>query len=124
MSRAAAGPERAYKAVTGDPARFHLACVPCNRERAGSARCIASAVIARDAGRWHTENNMAYYTDNQTTRIRPGGLRYECKTGGSSFIGTASSSISCLLCGHHRPRAQLRSFRLAGALQYRCKDGC
>lgn len=62
--------------------------------------------------------------DNVTTRIRPGGLRYQSKTTGSSFVGAAHSSMSCLLCGQHRPRTQLRAFKLAGALQYRCKDNC
>ena len=71
-----------------------------------------------------TGEPMAFYSDNQTTRVRPGGLRYESKAAGTSFAGTACSSMSCLLCGQHRPRALLRVFKLAGAPQYRCRDGC
>jgi len=67
---------------------------------------------------------MAIYSDDATTRIRPGGLRYQSKTAGTSFAGTACSSMSCLLCGQHKPRSCLRAFKLAGALQFRCKDGC
>ena len=67
---------------------------------------------------------MPFYSDDQSTRIRPGGLRYESKAAGSSFAGMASSNMSCLLCGQHRPRSQLRPFKLAGAPQHRCKDGC
>ena len=61
---------------------------------------------------------------DDNTRIRTGGLRYKSKVPGTGFAGSATSSMSCLLCGRHRPRAELRTFRLAGAMQYRCKDGC
>ena len=67
---------------------------------------------------------MPFYTDNPSTKVRPGGLRYQSKVAGSSFAGTAGSSMSCLLCGQHRPRSELRAFKLAGAPQYRCKSGC
>jgi hypothetical protein len=67
---------------------------------------------------------MPFHSDDQTTRIRAGGLRYQSKTTGTSFAGTAYSSMSCLLCGQHRPRSLLRTFKVAGAPQVRCKDGC
>ena len=63
---------------------------------------------------------MPFYSDDPSTKIRTGGLRYQHKPGGSSFTGMASSNMSCLLCGKHRPRSQLRAFKLAGAPQYRC----
>jgi hypothetical protein len=58
------------------------------------------------------------------TKVRPGGLRYESKTPGSEFPGSFGLTLSCLRCGKHMPRSQMRVFNLAGRMQFRCKDGC
>lgn len=59
------------------------------------------------------------------TAIREGGLRYESKADSVNvFPGAPGRTISCLLCGRHVPRSGLRSFLLAGRIQFRCRDGC
>ena len=55
------------------------------------------------------------------------GLRYKSKVGGSPFrvdpyIGAAT--MSCFLCGKHRPRAQLKSRKLLGKAQAVCSPSC
>jgi len=62
--------------------------------------------------------------DDVTTKVRPGGLRYESKAGGTDFPGPFGATMSCLRCGKHMPRSRLVAFKLAGSHQYRCKDGC
>jgi hypothetical protein len=59
-----------------------------------------------------------------TTQLRPDGLRYRSKVGGTDFPGSFGATMSCFRCGRHMPRSQLRAFKLAGAQQYRCRDGC
>jgi hypothetical protein len=58
------------------------------------------------------------------TKVRAGGLRYESKAGGTDFPGAYGATMSCILCGRHLPRSRLVAFKLAGALQYRCRAGC
>jgi hypothetical protein len=58
------------------------------------------------------------------TKVREGGLRYESKTGGTDFPGPYGATMSCIKCGRHLPRSRLEAFRLAGALQYRCREKC
>lgn len=62
--------------------------------------------------------------DDVTTKIRPSGLRYESKTTGTDFPGAYGATMSCFRCGRHMPRSRLVAFRLAGALQYRCRESC
>jgi hypothetical protein len=55
------------------------------------------------------------------------GLRYKTKVGGSPFradpyIGAAS--MSCFLCGKHRPRHELQSRKLIGKSQFVCAPSC
>ncbi|MDO8278610.1 MAG: hypothetical protein Q7T63_10830 [Burkholderiaceae bacterium] len=57
-------------------------------------------------------------------RIHDHGLRYRSKPTGSPFSTSPGGTISCFVCGAHRPRAQLRSFKLAGMSQYRCVENC
>jgi hypothetical protein len=59
-----------------------------------------------------------------TTKIRPGGLRYESKEGGTAFPGAFGATMSCVRCGRHVPRSTLEPFSLAGSRLYRCKGGC
>jgi hypothetical protein len=58
------------------------------------------------------------------TKIRTGGLRYESKSTGTDFPGAFGATMSCVQCGRHMPRSRLESFLLAGARQFRCRDGC
>ncbi len=65
--------------------------------------------------------------DTKRTEIKAGGLRYRSKEAGSPFSGPGSFSIatmSCLLCGRHRPRVLLRPRKLLNRTQYVCADGC
>ncbi|MBC5768023.1 hypothetical protein [Ramlibacter albus] len=59
-----------------------------------------------------------------TTKVRANGLRYKSKASGTEFPGPFGATMSCIVCGRHLPRSRLMPFRLAGALQYRCKEGC
>jgi len=62
--------------------------------------------------------------DEVTTKVRPGGLRYEAKAGGTDFPGAFGATMSCIRCGRHMPRSQLMVFKFAGTQQYRCRTGC
>jgi hypothetical protein len=59
--------------------------------------------------------------------IKPSGLRYKTKAPGSPFAATgafASGTMSCFLCGKHRPRASLQTKRLLGKTQFVCAPSC
>ena len=62
--------------------------------------------------------------DNLPTKLRPGGLRYESKSGGTDFPGPYGATMSCMLCGRHLLRTRLVAFKFAGSRQFRCRDGC
>ena len=62
--------------------------------------------------------------DKVETRIRPDGLRYVSKAQGTAFATALGYSMSCYLCGRHRPRTLMASFVVAGGRQWRCKDAC
>lgn len=59
-----------------------------------------------------------------TTRIRDGGLRYESKATGSPYPRDMGVTLSCFLCGRHRPRSALKSRKLVGRQHHVCADGC
>ena len=63
------------------------------------------------------------YLPDQTTQIHADGLRYRSKAPGSVF-GPTTGMMSCFMCGMHRPRTFLRTFKVAGATNYRCIGGC
>ena len=42
--------------------------------------------------------------DEVETRISPDGLRYVSKAQGSAFPAALGYTMSCYLCGRHRPR--------------------
>jgi hypothetical protein len=55
------------------------------------------------------------------------GLRYKSKVSGSPFVSTpylGASTMSCFLCGKHRPRAQLFTRKLLGKSQAVCSPKC
>lgn len=69
---------------------------------------------------------MARDEDLKTT-IDPDGLRYRSKTPGSPFAPTgafAPSTMSCFLCGKHRPRQWLKTRKLLGKSQCVCAPSC
>lgn len=58
------------------------------------------------------------------SRIRDGGLRYENKATGSPYARDMGVTLSCFLCGRHRPRAALKTRKLVGRHHNVCADGC
>ena len=61
------------------------------------------------------------------TAIVEDGLRYKSKVSGSPFSTTTfagQSSMSCFLCGKHRPRAELMMRKLLGKSQAVCSPKC
>ena len=61
------------------------------------------------------------------TRIEPDGLRYRSKTPGSPFAPAGAfggSTMSCFLCGKHRPRSMLKTRKLLGKAQTVCAPSC
>ena len=66
-------------------------------------------------------------TETVKTRIDSAGLRYVSKPAGSPFAPKDSFSaqtMSCFLCGVHRPRAALRTRKMFGKWQHICDPGC
>ena len=60
------------------------------------------------------------------TKMLADGLRYNSKVSGSPFTAATSfgaATMSCFLCGKHRPRSQLKSRRLLGKAQFVCSPG-
>jgi hypothetical protein len=65
--------------------------------------------------------------DEVKTRIEPDGLRYKSKAPGSPFAPAGAfggSTMSCFLCGVHRPRAMLKMRKLLGRSQTVCDPSC
>src|SRR2546423_7833958 len=65
--------------------------------------------------------------DEIKTTIDSDGLRYRSKPAGSPF-GSAgaftTATMSCFLCGKHRPRASLKGRKLLGRTQFVCAPSC
>lgn len=61
------------------------------------------------------------------TTISDEGLRYRSKAAGSPFVAAGSfgaATMSCFLCGKHRPRAQLKSRKFLGKTHAVCAPSC
>jgi hypothetical protein len=61
------------------------------------------------------------------TQVQADGLRYKSKASGSPFasIGSFSAStMSCFLCGKHRPRSLLKTRQFFGRSQPVCAPSC
>jgi hypothetical protein len=61
------------------------------------------------------------------THIEADGLRYRNKAPGSPFASAgvfSAATMSCLLCGKHRPRSMLKSRKLLGKTQFVCAPSC
>ncbi len=64
--------------------------------------------------------------DTKTTMVADG-LRYKSKVSGSPFTAATSfgaATMSCFLCGKHRPRSQLSSRKILGKSQAVCAPSC
>lgn len=71
--------------------------------------------------------NRAMGKQPATTTINSSGLTYKNKAAGSPFIKTASmagATMSCFLCGKHRPRDHLKKRNLFGKSQSVCSPSC
>ena len=67
---------------------------------------------------------MTDFVDGEPSKIKPDGLRYKAKPAGTPFKTNAvGSSMSCLLCGVHKPRAEGAVKTMFGAKQFVC-FGC
>ena len=61
------------------------------------------------------------------TTVLADGLRYKSKASGSPFGAAASfgaSTMSCFMCGKHRPRSLLKTRKLLGKAQQVCSPSC
>lgn len=61
------------------------------------------------------------------TAILSDGLRYKSKSPGSPFGAAASfgsATMSCFLCGKHRPRSLMGTLKVAGKSQTVCAPSC
>ena len=65
---------------------------------------------------------MVKSTDNPSSKIQPDGLRYKSKAAGTPFHENrvAASTMSCLLCGQHRPRTEGAFKLMFNARQFVC----
>jgi len=64
--------------------------------------------------------------DTKTT-VLADGLRYKSKVSGSPFATATyfgASTMSCFLCGKHRPRAQMMTRKMLGKNQAVCSPSC
>lgn len=63
-------------------------------------------------------------SDSTTTEIDETGLRYKSKVGGSPFGAPSypSSTMSCIKCGRHKPRATGSFKRLLNQSMFVCGD--
>lgn len=61
------------------------------------------------------------------TAVVADGLRYKSKVAGSPFKAAESfggATMSCFMCGKHRPRSMLKSRKLLGKAQQVCAPSC
>ena len=61
------------------------------------------------------------------TAVDRDGLRYRSKASGSPFAVAGhfgATTMSCFLCGTHRPRNVLKSSKLLGKTQFVCAPSC
>ena len=65
--------------------------------------------------------------DEIKTLVEPDGLRYKSKAPGSPFSvagAFGAGTMSCFLCGKHRPRSMLKTRKLLGRSQTVCAPTC
>jgi len=102
--------------MSENSAPSHMA--PSRIERSGTARTASSHSFTI---------GISVAKDSTKTTIEADGLRYRSKAPGSPFAATSSfgaATMSCFLCGKHRPRAMLKSKKLLGKSQPVCAPSC
>jgi hypothetical protein len=54
--------------------------------------------------------------------VAANGLRFTSRENGSPFagMGKIGETMSCMMCGHHKPRSQGSQRRFAGSLAFFC----
>ncbi len=54
--------------------------------------------------------------------VAASGLRFTSRENGSPFagMGKIGETMSCMMCGHHKPRSQGSQRRFAGSLAFFC----
>jgi hypothetical protein len=65
--------------------------------------------------------------DPVKTAVDADGLRYRSKPAGSPFASAgvfSAATMSCFLCGKHRPRSVLKSRKIAGKTHFVCSPNC
>lgn len=65
--------------------------------------------------------------DEIKTAMDSEGLRYLSKAPGSPFTvagNFGAATMSCFLCGKHRPRTALKTRKLVGKTQFVCAPNC
>jgi hypothetical protein len=65
--------------------------------------------------------------DTVKTTIDADGLRYRSKAPGSPFASAgvfSAATMSCFLCGKHRPRTAMKSRKFLGKNQSVCAPSC
>ena len=92
-------------------------------------RISYSAAVTRRSLRCHFNARPHIHMAKADTKtsIDSDGLRYRSKTPGSPFTAAGAfgaATMSCFLCGKHRPRSQLKSRRLLGKAQFVCSPTC
>ena len=61
------------------------------------------------------------------TAVLANGLRYKTKASGSPFAAAASfggATMSCFMCGKHRPRSMMGTRKVLGKAQAVCAPSC
>ena len=61
------------------------------------------------------------------TTMLDDGLRYKSKVGGSPFSAapfSGNATMTCFLCGKHRPRSEMMTRKLIGKAQAVCSPKC
>ena len=87
----------------------------------------AAAACRSDADVPSSAPRTSVAKDSTKTTIEADGLRYRSKAPGSPFAATSSfgaATMSCFLCGKHRPRAMLKYKKLLGKSQPVCSPSC
>jgi hypothetical protein len=64
---------------------------------------------------------MTNFVGNEPATVKQDGLRYKAKPSGTPFKSSAlGSSMSCLLCGQHKPRTDGTCRKIFNARQFVC----
>jgi serine protease inhibitor ecotin len=63
-------------------------------------------------------------TKTGKTAVAENGLRFTSRENGSPFagMGKIGETMSCMMCGHHKPRSQGSQRRFAGSQAFFCYE--